>query len=300
MQINAIIHDLRIKQGLTQEQMANHLGVSTPAVNKWEKGVTYPDITLLPSLARLLDTDLNTLLSFQEDLSDKEISMFSEKIVTEAKEHGFPIAYNMAFEKIREYPTCDNLILQTALTLQGIFSMYPDIRKNDDFKKDDFDAAIEGLYVRVSTSKSPTVCETAKSMLISTYMQRGEYEKAKVMIESLPDRTTVDKKNLEASLLLRLEDYDNSAVLIEQRLLQETALIYTDLMHLMNIAIKKDQPSKASYLADVTKQFTFLFDLWEYNAYVAEFELAMYQRDPSACIMVLEKLLPALLKKLEL
>ena len=32
-------------------------------------GTSYPDITLLPALARLLDTDLNTLLSFQEDLS---------------------------------------------------------------------------------------------------------------------------------------------------------------------------------------------------------------------------------------
>lgn len=65
MKINEIIRQKRLEKGLTQEQVANYLGVSTPAVNKWEKGATYPDIVLLPVLARLLDTDLNTLLSFK-------------------------------------------------------------------------------------------------------------------------------------------------------------------------------------------------------------------------------------------
>ena len=64
MQIHQIIREKRKALGLTQEQVAERLGVSTPAVNKWEKGSTYPDITLLPALARLLETDLNTLLSF--------------------------------------------------------------------------------------------------------------------------------------------------------------------------------------------------------------------------------------------
>lgn len=71
MKINEIIREKRLAEGFTQEQMASYLGVSAPAVNKWEKGVSYPDITLLPALARLLKTDVNTLLSFQEDLSDQ-------------------------------------------------------------------------------------------------------------------------------------------------------------------------------------------------------------------------------------
>ncbi|WP_243242175.1 MULTISPECIES: helix-turn-helix transcriptional regulator [unclassified Clostridium] len=46
MKINEIIKERRIGQGLTQEQVAEVLGVSTPAVNKWEKGISYPDITI--------------------------------------------------------------------------------------------------------------------------------------------------------------------------------------------------------------------------------------------------------------
>lgn len=80
MKINQIIRQRRRDLSLTQEQVAAYLGVSTPAVNKWEKGSTYPDITLLPALARLLRTDLNTLLSFQEDLSDVEIETFVDHL----------------------------------------------------------------------------------------------------------------------------------------------------------------------------------------------------------------------------
>ena len=68
MKINEIIKEKRTAKGLTQEEIATYLGVSTPAVNKWEKGVSYPDITILPALARLLKVDLNTLLSFNDNL----------------------------------------------------------------------------------------------------------------------------------------------------------------------------------------------------------------------------------------
>lgn len=88
MKMNEIIRERRLKKGLTQEQMANYLGVSAPAVNKWEKGTTYPDIVLLPVLARLLDTDLNTLLSFQEDLSEKEIALFLNYLLDLSQKEG--------------------------------------------------------------------------------------------------------------------------------------------------------------------------------------------------------------------
>lgn len=52
MQIHEIIRTRRTALGLTQEQLAGKLGVSAPAVNKWERGNSYPDITLLPVLAR--------------------------------------------------------------------------------------------------------------------------------------------------------------------------------------------------------------------------------------------------------
>ena len=53
MQMKDVIRRKRRECGLTQEQVAERLGVSTPAVNKWENGTTCPDISLLAPLARL-------------------------------------------------------------------------------------------------------------------------------------------------------------------------------------------------------------------------------------------------------
>ena len=41
MQINEVIRKYRKENNLTQEEVANRLGVSTPAVNKWESGVSH-------------------------------------------------------------------------------------------------------------------------------------------------------------------------------------------------------------------------------------------------------------------
>lgn len=54
MKINETIRSRRKQLGLTQEQVASRLGVTATAVYKWEVGSCYPDITLLPALARLL------------------------------------------------------------------------------------------------------------------------------------------------------------------------------------------------------------------------------------------------------
>ena len=43
MRINEIIKERRLAKGFTQEQIANYLGVTAPAVNKWEKGTSCPD-----------------------------------------------------------------------------------------------------------------------------------------------------------------------------------------------------------------------------------------------------------------
>ena len=50
---------LRKQRELTQEDLANFIGVSFQAVSKWECGDGYPDITILPALANFFDVTLD-------------------------------------------------------------------------------------------------------------------------------------------------------------------------------------------------------------------------------------------------
>ena len=60
----AKIAALRKIRNMTQEQLAAQLGISAPAVSKWETGSSYPDITLLAPLARALGTNLDMIRYF--------------------------------------------------------------------------------------------------------------------------------------------------------------------------------------------------------------------------------------------
>lgn len=62
MTIGKRIALLRKEKGLTQEELANHMGVSPQAVSKWENDQTCPDISALPKLARLLGVTVDELL----------------------------------------------------------------------------------------------------------------------------------------------------------------------------------------------------------------------------------------------
>ena len=66
MTIGKRIGLLRRQKGLTQEEQANHMGVSPQAVSKWENDQTCPDISALPKLAGLLGVTVDALLSGKE------------------------------------------------------------------------------------------------------------------------------------------------------------------------------------------------------------------------------------------
>ena len=57
----------RKNAGLSQVKLAEMLSYSGKAISKWESGTAYPPSEVLPELARILDTDLNTLFDFREE-----------------------------------------------------------------------------------------------------------------------------------------------------------------------------------------------------------------------------------------
>jgi len=56
------ISENRKRKGITQDQLAEHMGVSSQAVSKWENDLSCPDITLLPQLADYFNISIDELL----------------------------------------------------------------------------------------------------------------------------------------------------------------------------------------------------------------------------------------------
>ncbi|MBQ2826861.1 MAG: helix-turn-helix transcriptional regulator [Clostridia bacterium] len=56
--ISEKLREFRSKSKMTQKSIGDILGVSPQAVSKWELGLSYPDVTILPELSRLLSCDI--------------------------------------------------------------------------------------------------------------------------------------------------------------------------------------------------------------------------------------------------
>lgn len=73
MTIGANIKRLRTSKNITQEQLSAAMNVTCAAVSKWERGETYPDITLLQPLAYYFEVSLDELMGYDQEKVQAEI-----------------------------------------------------------------------------------------------------------------------------------------------------------------------------------------------------------------------------------
>ncbi|MDO4280640.1 MAG: helix-turn-helix transcriptional regulator [Peptococcaceae bacterium] len=183
MTIGEIIRTKRKALSLTQEQIASHLGVSASAVYKWEKGASYPEITLLAPLARLLKIDINALMSFQDEPNEAEITKFIVNGYLEASRlKDFSDVYddffNKSMDKIREFPNCEMLIF-AVLYICDI----GDYLTGSD-KQTHYQETFDKLYQQLSTSKKEWIKAfglegvTGEDQHWEAVLERTENEKA--------------------------------------------------------------------------------------------------------------------------
>lgn len=67
------IKTLRKNKDITQEQLSDFLGISNVAVSKWERNETYPDISLLPVLAKYFNVTIDELMGYDASKVNKQI-----------------------------------------------------------------------------------------------------------------------------------------------------------------------------------------------------------------------------------
>ena len=123
MNIGNKIKELRKQRGITQEQLANSIGISFQAVSKWENGIALPDITLAPILASYFGVSMDELFEFNL----KEIESAIDSIVNEAykfRESDPPKSKDILEEGLKKYP--DNEVLLNNLLYVLNYSKNPD------------------------------------------------------------------------------------------------------------------------------------------------------------------------------
>lgn len=117
IQIGKIISTHRKEKGLTQEELANHLGVSKPAVSKWESGQSYPDIVLLPELAAYFNITVDQLIGYEPQMTKEDVRKLYRRLSEEFTKGPFDKVYAECEDYIKKYFSCWNLQFNMGLLL---------------------------------------------------------------------------------------------------------------------------------------------------------------------------------------
>ena len=284
MKMNEVIREKRKELGLTQEQMAVYLGVTAPAVHKWEKGSSLPDVTILPALARLLKIDLNTLFSFEEELTDQEINVFCNDVILKIQAENYDAGFKLAMEKDCEYPNCEKLIINLASMLDGALSMFF-VEQREIYTKE-----IEKLYERDSEAKDEQVRNTANQLLIYKALQKKEFDKAERLWEQLPE-VTIDKRMIKATICMNQNNEEEAIKILEEKLYLNAVELQNCLVNLLNCLERTQREEEMMFCAQTLKNMIDTLGLWKYGKYMADYELAVYKKDREKTLKALRLML---------
>ncbi|ADU26901.1 helix-turn-helix domain-containing protein [Ethanoligenens harbinense] len=117
IQIGANIASLRKEKGVTQEELADYLGISKPAVSKWESGQSYPDILLLPRLAAYFNRTVDELLGYAAQMTVEEVKSLYIRLADAFADEPFDTVYARCEEAVKSHYACFRLLFAMAQLL---------------------------------------------------------------------------------------------------------------------------------------------------------------------------------------
>ncbi len=176
------IRELRKKKGITQEALASVLSVSPQAVSKWESGLTYPDMEMIPVIAGYFEVSMDILF----DYDIREMKAKIKKIIDDAWEYFFddtPKYIGIMKDALLEYPGNEDL-------LSALLDAYEyALRDKEDTTHLDEMIELSQKIINESTD-FPRVCD-AKETQAAVYLKKDEYQKAKEVLETLPQEFNI-------------------------------------------------------------------------------------------------------------
>lgn len=183
MSIGTTIKRLRRERNITQEQLADYLGISTGAVSQWECDRTAPDITQLPLLANIFDVSADELLEIDGKKKEEIIQAFLRKYDELSYKGDLLSMFNLTKEMYAKYPNDHRVIEKYILELFNDPNCLNE-PLGEEVHKDELFKLCENLLEHCTTQK---IRYTAMDVLAVLYVNDGNISKAKEIYEQFPE-----------------------------------------------------------------------------------------------------------------
>ena len=233
------IRSLRKTRNISQEVLANYLGVSFQAVSKWENGDTLPDVTMIPALASFFEVSTDELFDFNRLETERKVQETCWEIASIRYDEPAR-AERMLRELLKQYPGNEVILNNLLYTMRAperceevvtLCKSILEVTKYDDVKYD---------VLRI---------------LAETYHEMGQQALVKPTLEQIPE---IYFSKLElAAKLLEGEDAMTAAR-------QQAGLSRDDLMDMLSrmsqLYRQQGDSARAKEFADLTRSVYALFE----------------------------------------
>ena len=113
--LGRILLEHRHKRGITQDELAEYIGVSKASVSKWETETTYPDITLLPKLAAYFNISIDALMGYEPQMEREDIRKLYCQLSRDFLEQPFQTVMEQCRGIVKRYFSCYPLLFQVGV-----------------------------------------------------------------------------------------------------------------------------------------------------------------------------------------
>ena len=237
MSLGNILIAKRREKGITQEDLAAHVGVSKGSVSKWERGNSFPDIMLLPIIAEYFGITIDQLMSHSPQLSKYEVVKIYTRLAESLAKKPFEEVIKECDTLVKRHYSCFEFVFHIALLYRSHAHMAATVER----KTQIFQMAVDLCEHILLNCRETQILQSTMYFQALYYMQCGQPEK---VIELLCDENqmplqysnggidySISSSSLIAAQAHRLLGNAEMAIEIEQ------VEIYRTLMTMLNSLI---------------------------------------------------------------
>lgn len=128
--IAKVLVNKRKEKGITQEDLANYIGVSKASVSKWETGQSYPDVTFLPQLAAYFSISIDELIDYKPQMTKEDIRKLYRRLSADFSSKPFDTVMEDCRMTIKKYYSCFPLLLNMGILMVNHVELLKDPQKS--------------------------------------------------------------------------------------------------------------------------------------------------------------------------
>ena len=246
---------LRHDKKVTQEQLAEFIGVTKASVSKWENNQSTPDIIILPLLAAFFDVTVDQLIGYTPQLAKEQIQNLYQRFGKDFAERPFEEVMKETQDYVKRYYSCYPFLLQICVLWLNHYKMAEEERQKD------ICLHIEKLCQHIKANcKNMKIHGNAVMIQTFVYFQTGRMQE---VVEELEEFSVSNAFENQSSVLLaqayamlgdkeKADGYTQISMYGNIMTLLANATCYL-WMHSENLSVCEETIDRIGHVADIYK-----------------------------------------------